>query len=127
MPRISGMVIPDNKKVNIALTYIYGIGPFSSKLILKSAGISPDKQSKDLTGEEINKIQSIIDKNFKVGGDLKREVAKNIQRLKEIGSWRGMRHAKKLPVHGRTKTNARTLRGVRKTMGSGRKASAEKT
>lgn len=128
MARISGMVIPDNKKINIALTYIYGIGLVSSKLILKSAGIQTDKKAAELTAEEINKIQNIIDKNFRVGGELKREIAKNIQRLKEIGSWRGWRHNRRLPVHGRTKTNSRTTRGnVRKTMGSGRKASAEKT
>ncbi|MBI2677012.1 MAG: 30S ribosomal protein S13 [Candidatus Yanofskybacteria bacterium] len=128
MARISGIVIPDNKRIEIALTYVFGIGHFSSKLVLKSAGISPDKKSKDLTAEEINKIQNIIDKNFKVGGELKRDVARNIQRLKEIGSWHGTRHARRLPIHGRTKTNSRTTRGnVRKTMGSGRKSSAEKT
>ena len=128
MARISGIVIPDNKRIEIALTYVYGIGLFSSKLILKSAGISTDRASKDLTAEEINKIQNIIDKNFRVGGDLKREIGRNIQRLKEIGSWRGIRHARKLPIHGRTKTNSRTTRGnVRKTMGSGRKSAAEKT
>ena len=128
LARISGIVIPDNKRIEIALTYVYGIGLFSSKLILKSAGISTDRASKDLTAEEINKIQNIIDKNFRVGGDLKREIGRNIQRLKEIGSWRGMRHARKLPIHGRTKTNSRTTRGnVRKTMGSGRKSAAEKT
>ena len=128
MARISGIVIPDNKRIEIALTYVYGIGLFSSKLILKSAGISTDRASKDLTAEEINKIQNIIDKNFRVGGDLKREIGRNIQRLKEIGAWRGIRHARKLPIHGRTKTNSRTTRGnVRKTMGSGRKSAAEKT
>lgn len=128
MARISGMVIPDNKKIDIALTYIYGVGLVSSKLILKSAGIQADKKAAELTAEEINKIQNIIDKNFRVGGELKREIAKNIQRLKEIGSWRGLRHSRRLPIHGRTKTNSRTVRGnVRKTMGSGRKASAEKT
>ena len=128
MARISGIVIPDNKKVNIALTYIYGIGPVSSKLILKSAGIEMDKKAVELTAEEVNKIQNIIDKNFQVGGELKREIQKNIQRLKEIGSWRGTRHSRRLPIHGRTKTNSRTTRGnVRKTMGSGRKSAAEKT
>ncbi|TSC74199.1 MAG: small subunit ribosomal protein S13 [Parcubacteria group bacterium Gr01-1014_44] len=128
MARISGMVIPDHKKINIALTYIYGIGPVSSQLILKSAGINSDKKAAELTAEEINKIQNIIDKNFQVGGELKREIAKNIQRLREIGSWRGMRHSRRLPIHGRTKTNSRTTRGnVRKTMGSGRKSSTEKT
>lgn len=128
MARISGIIIPDNKKINIALTYIYGIGLVSSKLILKSAGIDLNKKASELSAEEINKIQNIIDKSFSVGGELKREVAKNIQRLKEIGSWRGTRHSRRLPIHGRTKTNSRTTRGnVRKTMGSGRKASNEKT
>lgn len=128
MARISGIVIPDNKRVEVALTYVFGIGLHSSKLILKSGNINPDKKSKELTAEEINKMQGIIDKNFKVEGELKREVGRNIQRLKEIGSWRGTRHARRLPIHGRSKTNSRTNRGnVRKTMGSGRKAAAEKT
>lgn len=128
MARISGIVIPDNKKASVALTYIYGVGPFSSQLILKSAGINPDKKASALSAEEINKIQNIIDKSFRVGGELKREIAKNVQRLKEISSWRGTRHSRRLPIHGRTKTNSRTTRGnVRKTMGSGRKPSAEKT
>lgn len=128
MVRISGTVIPDNKRIDIALTYIFGIGLYSSKLILKSAGISSDKKSKDLDTKEVNKIQGIIDKSFKVGGELKRDIGRNVQRLREIGSWRGMRHAKRLPIHGRTKTNSRTTRGnIRKTMGSGRKSSAEKT
>ena len=128
MARISGIVIPDGKRIEVALTYVFGIGPHTSKLILKSGGIDPDKKSKDLSAEEINKIQNIIDKNFKVEGELKREVGRNIQRLKEIGSWRGSRHARRLPIHGRSKTNSRTNRGnVRKTMGSGRKSTAEKT
>ena len=128
MARISGVVIPDNKRIEVALTYVFGIGSHASKLILKSGGISPDKISKELTAEEINKIQGIIDKNFRVEGELKREVGRNVQRLKEIGAWRGIRHARHLPIHGRSKTNSRTNRGnVRKTMGSGRKSSAEKT
>ena len=128
MARISGIVIPDNKKISFSLRYIYGIGPTASLLILQSAGISPDKSAKDLTAEEVNKIQGIIDKNFKVGGELKREIGKNVQRLKEIGTWRGLRHARRLPIRGRSKTNSRTLRGnLRKTMGSGRKPSSEKT
>ena len=128
MARISGIVIPDNKKIEVALTYVFGVGSHTSKLILKSGGIDGNKRSKDLTAEEINKIQVLIDKNFKVEGELKREIAKNIQRLKEVGAWRGSRHARRLPIHGRSKTNSRTNRGnVRKTMGSGRKSSAEKT
>ena len=128
MARISGINIPDNKKIEYSLGYIYGIGPTNSLVILKSANVSKDKQAKELTTEEINRIQSIIDRNYKVEGDLRREVSENIKRLKEIGVWRGVRHARRLPIHGRTKTNSRTTRGnVRKTMGSGRKPSSQKT
>lgn len=128
MPRISGINIPDNKKIEFALSYIFGIGPTNSRVILKSANVSKDKQAKELTTEEINRIQSIVDRNYKVEGDLRREVSDNIKRLKEVGAWRGIRHARRLPIHGRTKTNSRTLRGnVRKTMGSGRKPAAQKT
>jgi len=128
MPRISGINIPDNKKIEYSLSYIYGIGPSNSRVILKSANISKDKRAKELSAEEINRIQSIVDRNYKVEGDLRREVSENIKRLKEVGAWRGTRHARRLPIHGRTKTNSRTTRGnVRKTMGSGRKPSGEKT
>ncbi len=128
MARISGINIPENKKINIALTYIYGIGKTVGSVILKSANINPDKRAKDLTTEEINKIQGIIDRNYKVEGNLRREIGNNIKRLKEIGTWKGTRHSRRLPIHGRSKTNSRTIRGnVRKTMGSGRKPSAEKT
>ncbi|MBI4117112.1 MAG: 30S ribosomal protein S13 [Parcubacteria group bacterium] len=128
MPRISGVNIPDNKRIQIALTYIYGIGPALTKLILKTAGLNPDKQAKELTSDEINKIQSVIEKNYRVEGELRREVLGNIKRLKETGSWRGIRHARKLPARGRTKTNSRTLRGnIRKTMGSGRRPPASPT
>ena len=128
MPRISGIIIPDTKKINIALRYVYGIGKTASSVILKSANVDPDKRAKDLSAEEINKIQGIIERNYRVEGNLRREVGNNIKRLKEIGSWRGLRHSRRLPIHGRTKTNSRTIRGnVRKTMGSGRKPSAEKT
>ncbi|MEK7536967.1 MAG: 30S ribosomal protein S13 [Patescibacteria group bacterium] len=128
MPRISGVNIPDNKRLEIALTYIYGIGPTLTKLILKTAGVNPDKRAKELTNDEINKIQSIIEKNYRVEGELRREILGNIKRLKEIGAWRGIRHVKKLPISGRTKTNSRTLRGnIRKTMGSGRRPPASPT
>ena len=128
MARISGINIPDNKKIGIALSYIYGVGKTSSFIILKSANIDPDKRAKELNPEEINKIQNVIDRNYRVEGNLRREIGNNIKRLKEIGSWRGLRHSRRLPIHGRTKTNSRTIRGnVRKTMGSGRKPSAEKT
>lgn len=122
MPRISGVNIPENKRIEVALTYIYGIGRSLSNLILKSAGIDVNKRAKDLTGEEISKIQGIIEKNYKIEGELRREILENIKRLKQIGCWRGIRHFKKLPIHGRSRTNSRTLRGnVRKTMGSGRR------
>ncbi|TSC91990.1 MAG: small subunit ribosomal protein S13 [Parcubacteria group bacterium Licking1014_17] len=128
MPRVSGINIPDNKKIEFSLPYIFGIGHSSSKIILKTAGVDGNKRAKDVTAEEINKIQGVIDKNYKVEGDLRREKSDNIKRLKEIGSWRGTRHARRLPIHGRSKTNSRTLRGnIRKTMGSGRKPTAQKT
>src|SRR3989338_3664877 len=128
MPRISGISIPDNKKIEYSLPYIYGIGLHGARVVLKTANISFDKKAKDLTAEEVNKIQTIIDKTYKVEGDLRREVSGNIKRLKEIGTWRGTRHARRLPIHGRTKTNSRTIRGnVRKTMGSGRKPAGQKT
>ena len=128
MARILGINIPDNKKILYSLTYIYGIGESASTVILKSGGVNPDKKAKDLTDDELNKIQKLIEKNYKVEGDLRRDTSQNVKRLKEIGSWRGMRHSRKLPIRGRTKTNSRTLRGnTRKTMGSGRKSSNEKT
>jgi len=128
MPRISGVNIPENKKIEPALSYLYGIGPTLSRLIVRSANVLPNKLAKDLTPEEVNRIQNIIDHNYKIEGDLRREVTDNIKRLKEISAWRGLRHAHRLPIHGRTKTNSRTTRGnVRKTMGSGRKPTAQKT
>ncbi len=127
MPRISGINIPENKKIGVALTYVYGVGPNRSILILNTAGIDKDKRAKDLTNDEVNKIQTIIGDNYKVEGDLRREITENIKRIKEIGTWRGMRHTRNLPIRGRTKTNARTLRGAKKTMGSGRKAASQKT
>lgn len=128
MPRILGVNIPDNKRIETALTYIYGIGLALSKLALKTAGVNPDKRAKDLTNDEINKIHGIIEKNYKVEGELRRDILENIKRLKEAGTWRGTRHLRKLPLHGRTKTNSRTLRGnLRKTMGSGRKPPATPT
>ena len=128
MPRILGINIPDNKKIIYSLTYLYGIGENSSEVILRSASIDSNKLAKDLTTEELNKIQKILEKSYKVEGDLRKEIGQNIKRLKEIGSWRGLRHSRKLPIHGRSKTNSRTLRGnVRKTMGSGRKSSSDKT
>ena len=128
MARLLGINIPDNKKILYSMTYLYGIGQSSSVVILRSAGIDANKLAKDLTVDELNKIQKIIEKSYKVEGDLRKDIGQNIKRLKEIGSWRGLRHARKLPIHRRSKTNSRTLRGnVRKTMGSGRKTSSDKT
>jgi small subunit ribosomal protein S13 len=121
MPRIFGVTIPDDKKVLFSLPYLYGIGPATSALILKSAGIDPDKRAKDLSAEELGKIQKIIERNYKIEGDLRKEVASNQKHHRELGTWKGLRLARRLPLHGRTKTNSRTTRGnVRKTMGSGR-------
>lgn len=121
--RVVGVNIPDNKKVEVALSYIYGVGRSLANRILKKAGVSPGKRAKDLTAEEVNKIQSILEKSYKVEGELRQVVRQNIARLKEIQSYRGLRHAKKLPVRGqRTKSNSRTVRGnVRKTAGSGKR------
>jgi small subunit ribosomal protein S13 len=121
--RILGVTIPDEKHVNVALTYIYGIGPKVSGDILKGTGIKPTKKAKELTAEETNKILGYIEKNLPVEGNLRQQIRRNIQMLKEIGTYRGSRHAHRLPVHGqRTKTNSRTVRGnVRKTAGSGKR------
>jgi len=129
MPRIAGVNIPENKQIVIALTYIYGIGVPSSKKILAEARINPLARAKDLTPEEVNRLKEIIEKKFKTEGQLRKEIMMSIKRLKDITSWRGVRHIKGLPVRGqRTKTNNRTVRGnVRKTVGSGRKPPAEPT
>lgn len=128
MPRISGINIPDEKRIEYSLPYVYGIGLHAARVILKTANIALSKKAKELSAEEVNKIQAIIDATYKVEGDLRREVSGNVKRLKEIGAWRGTRHARRLPIHGRTKTNSRTIRGnVRKTMGSGRKPAGQKT
>lgn len=129
MPRIAGVNIPDNKRIEVAITYIYGIGPSLAKKILVEAKLNIDIRANKLTPEEVNRLREIIEKNYRVEGELRREKLTNIKRLKEIGSYRGIRHAKGLPVRGqRTKTNTRTIRGnVRRTMGSGRKKAAEKT
>jgi len=123
MPRIAGVNIPENKQILIALTYIYGIGLALSRKILAEAKINPFSRAKDLTADEINRLKEIIEKNYKIEGELRREVMMNIKRLRDIASWRGIRHIKRLPVRGqRTRTNTRTIRGnVRKTVGSGRK------
>ena len=129
MPRIAGVNIPENKRIEIALTYIYGIGNSLSKKILKEAVIDANKKASDLTPKEVNDLKDLIEKEYKIEGDLRRQIMINIKRLKDIGAWRGLRHIKGLPVRGqRTKTNNRTVRGnVRKTMGSGRKPPAAPT
>jgi len=123
MPRIAGIIIPDDKHIVIALTYIFGIGRVLAYRILKEAKIAPDRKAKDLTEKEVNDLRKIIEGSYKIEGDLRREVVANIKRLKEIHCWRGMRHSKGLTVRGqKTKKNSRTVRGnVRKTVGSGRK------
>ncbi|MBI2465836.1 MAG: 30S ribosomal protein S13 [Candidatus Sungbacteria bacterium] len=127
--RIAGINIPDNKRVEIALTYIFGVGLTLSQKILVATKIDPNKRAKDLTSDEANKVKEYIEKNFKIEGELKREITQNIKRKKDIGSYQGVRHMRGLPVRGQqTKTNNRTRRGnVRKTMGSGRKPTAQKT
>ncbi|KYO63907.1 MULTISPECIES: 30S ribosomal protein S13 [Thermovenabulum] len=121
MARIAGVDLPRDKRVEIALTYIYGIGRSLSNKILKEANVNPDTRVKDLTEKEISKLRDIIEKNYKVEGDLRREVAMNIKRLIEIGCYRGIRHRRGLPVRGqRTRTNARTRKGPRKTVGTRR-------
>ena len=122
MARIAGVDLPRDKRVEVALTYIYGVGVSKSRNILKEANVNPDTRVKDLTEREITKLRDIIDKNHKVEGDLRREVALNIKRLTEIGSYRGLRHRRGLPVRGqRTRTNARTRKGPTKTVGVRRK------
>ncbi|MEW6063778.1 MAG: 30S ribosomal protein S13 [Bacillota bacterium] len=122
MARIAGVDLPKDKRAEIALTYIYGIGKPTAQKILDQTGVNPDTRIKDMTEEEINKLRDYIDKNIKVEGDLRREVALNIKRLIEIGCYRGLRHRRGLPVRGqRTKTNARTRKGPKKTVGVRRK------
>jgi small subunit ribosomal protein S13 len=120
--RISGVDIPREKRAVVALTYIHGIGPSSATKILGAANVSEDTRVRDLTEDEVNRLREVIDRRFKVEGDLRREVSMNIKRLMEIGSYRGIRHRRNLPVRGqRTKTNARQRRGSRKTVGVRRK------
>ena len=128
MARISGVTVPDNKQIQIALTYVYGIGPKTSQDVLAKAKIDPTVRTKDLTDSEISKIQDAINDNYTVEGDLQRIVTANIKRLKDIGSYRGLRHRNNLPSRGqRTKTNARTRRGKKVTVGGTKKKVAAKT
>ena len=122
MARIAGIDLPKDKRIEIGLTYIYGIGRKSAKDILAQTGINPDTRVKDLTEAEENKLREVIDQSYMVEGDLRRETAMNIKRLSEIGCYRGLRHRKGLPVHGqRTKTNARTRKGPKKTIANKKK------
>ncbi len=122
MARIAGVDLPREKRVEIGLTYVYGIGRPSSNRILKEAGVNPDTRVRDLTDEEVSRIRDVIDHSQKVEGDLRREIALNIKRLIEIGCYRGLRHRRGLPVRGqRTKTNARTRKGPRKTVANKKK------
>src|SRR3954466_13216116 len=122
MARIAGINIPLNKRVEIGLTYIYGIGRPTSNEILAQLGIEPDRKVRDLTDDEVSKLRDLIDRDLVVEGDLRRERSQNIKRLMEIGCYRGIRHRRGLPVHGqRTRTNARTRKGPKKTVGKQRK------
>lgn len=127
--RLSGVTIPKQKRILIALTYVFGIGPTRAKSILKAAGIDETVRTKDLTRDQEDKIRSIVENQFTTEGDLRRQVSSNIKRLKDIKSYRGTRHAKRLPVRGqRTKTNSRTLRGNKRNLAvSGKKPAAQKT
>ena len=124
MPRIAGVDLPRDKRVEIALTYIFGIGRSRSQQILVKTGVSPDTRMRDITEEEAARLREVIEKDYTIEGDLRREVQSNIQRLMEIGAYRGLRHRRGLPVRGqRTRTNARTRKGRRKTV-AGRKRTA---
>ena len=116
MARISGVDLPRNKRIEVALTYIYGIGRSSAKKILEAAGVDPSTRSDNLTDQEVSGIRRVIDESYKVEGDLRREVSMNIKRLMDLGCYRGLRHRRGLPVHGqRTRTNARTRKGPRRS------------
>jgi small subunit ribosomal protein S13 len=127
MARIAGVDLPRDKRVEVSLTYIYGIGPSTSKRILAQTGVSPDIRVRDLAESEVAKLREAIDRNYRVEGDLRREVSMNIKRLQEIGCYRGIRHRRNLPVRGqRTRTNARQNRGSRKTVAGKRRTRAKK-
>jgi len=117
MARIAGIDLPRDKRTEVGLTYIFGIGPASSREILEMTGVNPDIRIRDLDEAQVARLREVIERNYRVEGDLRREVTMNIKRLQEIGSYRGMRHRHNLPVHGqRTRTNARTKRGARRTV-----------
>jgi len=128
MPRIAGVTIPDNKRVEIGLAYIFGIGPSNVKVVLAKAKVKDNPKFSELPSTKIDEIRVIVEKEFDVEGELKSSINQNIRRLKDIAAYRGIRHNAKLPVRGqRTKTNARTKRGHKITVGSGKKKSSEKT
>ncbi len=127
MARIAGVDLPRDKRVEVALTYIFGIGPSTSQEILGVTSVNPDTRVKDLSEAEVARLREVIDRNYRVEGDLRREISLNIKRLQEIGSYRGLRHRRSLPVRGqRTRTNARTKRGARKTVAGKRRSKAKK-
>ena len=122
MARIAGVDLPRDKRVEVGLTYIYGIGLHTSQALLERTGINPDTRVRDMTDDEVNRLRDIIDKELRVEGDLRREVSMNIKRLMDIGSYRGLRHRRGMPVRGqRTRTNARTRRGPRRAVGGRKK------
>ena len=126
MARIAGVNLPNQKRLEIGLTYIYGIGQSTARKICADIGLSPDEKIKDLTDEEVTKLREYIDSNLQVEGDLRRDRTQSIKRLQEIGAYRGVRHRRGLPVNGqRTKTNARTRKGPKKTVGRGKKAASK--
>ncbi len=127
MARIAGVDLPRQKRVDIALRYIYGIGPFRAVEVLDKAQVNAAIRVKDLSEAEVSRIRTVVDRDYKVEGDLRREIAMNIKRLQEIGAYRGLRHRRNLPAHGqRTRTNARTKRGARKTVAGRRRSKAKK-
>lgn len=127
MARIAGVDIPNNKRVDVSLRYIYGIGPSNAVVICRQTRVDPTTKVKDLTEEELSRLREVIDRSYVVEGDLRREVNGNVRRLIEIGCYRGVRHRRGLPVHGqRTRTNARTKRGARKTVAGRRRTAAKK-
>jgi small subunit ribosomal protein S13 len=127
MARIAGVDLPRDKRVEISLTYIFGIGRATSRQILEQAGVNPNIRVRDLAESEVSRLREIIDRNYRVEGDLRREVSMNVKRLQEIGCYRGIRHRRNLPVRGqRTRTNARQRRGARKTVAGKRRARAKK-
>ncbi|MGE5265490.1 MAG: 30S ribosomal protein S13 [Acidobacteriota bacterium] len=127
MARIAGVDLPRQKRVDIALRYIYGIGPLRAVEVLDKAQVNPAVRVKDLSEAEVSRIRTVVDRDYKVEGDLRREIAMNIKRMQEIGAYRGLRHRRNLPVRGqRTRTNARTKRGARKTVAGRRRSKAKK-